>query len=92
MAPREKAAVLAQRCAVLLIDGDEQASAATFSQLRDETAHGAQVCDHPAAAGKTVINMRFDSALLQRIDAAAKRQGISRTAWLHVAAANALDK
>jgi predicted HicB family RNase H-like nuclease len=41
---------------------------------------------------KTVINMRFDSALLQRIDAAAKRQGISRTAWVHVAAANALDE
>jgi hypothetical protein len=37
-------------------------------------------------AGKTVVNLRFDSVLLQRIDAAAKRQGISRTAWLHVAA------
>jgi hypothetical protein len=42
-------------------------------------------------AGKVVVNMRFDGALLQRIDAAAKRQGISRTAWLHVAAANALE-
>ena len=40
---------------------------------------------------KTVVNMRFDSALLQRIDAAAKRQGISRTAWLHVAASKALE-
>jgi hypothetical protein len=43
------------------------------------------------AAGKVVVNMRFDSVLLKRIDAAAKRQGISRTAWLHVAAANALE-
>jgi len=34
--------------------------------------------------------MRFDTALLQRIDRAAKSQGISRTAWLHVAAAKAL--
>jgi hypothetical protein len=42
-------------------------------------------------AGKVVVNMRFDSALLKRIDEAAKRQGISRTAWLHVAAANALE-
>jgi hypothetical protein len=42
-------------------------------------------------AGKTVVNMRFDAPLLARVDAAAKRQGISRTAWLHVAAARALD-
>jgi hypothetical protein len=41
---------------------------------------------------KAVVNMRFDAALLKRIDAAAKRQGISRTAWLHVAASRALDE
>ena len=41
--------------------------------------------------GKAVVNMRFDAALLKRIDAAAKRQGISRTAWLHVAASKALE-
>ena len=40
---------------------------------------------------KAVVNMRFDAALLKRIDAAAKRQGISRTAWLHVAASKALE-
>ena len=40
---------------------------------------------------KTVVNMRFDTALLQRIDAAARRLGISRTAWLHVAASKALE-
>ena len=43
------------------------------------------------AAGKATVNMRFDVALLQRIDAAAKHVGISRTAWLHVAASRALD-
>jgi hypothetical protein len=42
-------------------------------------------------SGKTTVNMRFDAALLQRIDRAAKRQGISRTAWLHVAASKALE-
>ncbi len=42
--------------------------------------------------GKSVVNMRFDSALLKRIDAAAKQQGISRTAWLHVAASKALTE
>jgi hypothetical protein len=42
-------------------------------------------------AGKAVVNMRFDARLLARIDAAARRQGISRTAWLHVAASKALE-
>ena len=44
-----------------------------------------------AEGSKVVVNMRFDAALLQRIDAAAKRLGISRTAWLHVAASKALE-
>lgn len=38
----------------------------------------------------SVVIMRMDANLLQRIDAAAKRQGISRTAWLYVAAWDAL--
>ena len=42
-------------------------------------------------AGKATVNMRFDAALLKRIDRAAKSQGISRTAWLHVAASKALE-
>jgi hypothetical protein len=41
--------------------------------------------------GKAVVNMRFDAALLQRIDRAAKGLGITRTAWLHVAASRALE-
>jgi hypothetical protein len=41
--------------------------------------------------GKMTVNMRFDAALLKRIDRAAKGQGISRTAWLHVAASRALE-
>ena len=43
------------------------------------------------SGGKSVVNLRMDANLLARIDAAAKRQGISRTAWLHVAASKALD-
>lgn len=42
-------------------------------------------------SGKSVVNLRMDGNLLARVDAAAKRQGISRTAWLHVAASKALD-
>jgi len=41
--------------------------------------------------GRKVVNMRFDVALLKRIDEAARSQGISRTAWLHVAASKALE-
>jgi hypothetical protein len=48
--------------------------------------------DATETEAKAVVNMRFDAALLKRIDAAAKRQGISRTAWLHVAASRALDE
>ena len=43
-----------------------------------------------ADPGKAIVNMRFDAGMLARIDAAARRQGISRTAWLHVAASQAL--
>jgi hypothetical protein len=38
------------------------------------------------AAGKTAITLLFDTRVLTRIDTDAKRMGISRTAWLHVAA------
>jgi hypothetical protein len=33
------------------------------------------------AAGRTVVNMKIDNALLRQIDAAARRHGISRTAF-----------
>jgi hypothetical protein len=36
--------------------------------------------------GIATINLRFDTQVLARIDADAKRLGISRTAWLHAAA------
>ena len=35
---------------------------------------------------KVLVYSRFDATLLGRIDADARRLGISRTAWLHVAA------
>jgi hypothetical protein len=41
--------------------------------------------------GIATISLRFDTQVLARIDAAAQRQGISRTAWLHVAASKALE-
>jgi predicted DNA binding CopG/RHH family protein len=38
------------------------------------------------------VMMRFDPGLLRQIDAAAKRRGVSRTAWLHMVASRALDQ
>ena len=43
------------------------------------------------AAKRARVMMRFDPALLARIDTAAKRHGVSRTAWLHMIASRALD-
>jgi hypothetical protein len=44
-----------------------------------------------AAAIKVRVQLKFDSALLARADAAANHQGITRTAWLHRAAFDALE-
>jgi hypothetical protein len=44
-----------------------------------------------AAASKVRVQLRFDSALLARADAAADHQGITRTAWLHRATFDALE-
>ena len=41
---------------------------------------------------KTVVNSRWDTEILRQIDQAARKQGISRTAWLHVAAAEKLTR
>jgi hypothetical protein len=41
--------------------------------------------------GKTTICLRFDARVLASIDADAKRMGITRIAWLHVAADERLE-
>jgi hypothetical protein len=43
-------------------------------------------------AAKTAITLLFDTRVLARIDADAKRLGIGRTAWLHVAAGDRLER
>jgi hypothetical protein len=39
---------------------------------------------------RVVVNLRMQPHLLARIDAEARRLGITRTAWLHIAANRAL--
>lgn len=41
---------------------------------------------------KIQTTLRFDRALLQRIDAAAKHRGISRSAWIQFTVSRALDQ
>jgi hypothetical protein len=41
--------------------------------------------------GKTAITLLFDTRVLARIDADARRLGISRTAWLHFSAGKRLE-
>ncbi len=40
---------------------------------------------------RAVVNMRFDPALLARLDEAAKRRGVNRTAWIHWAVGELLE-
>lgn len=40
---------------------------------------------------KTPIMLRFDGGLLRRVDTAAKRRGISRSAWIAFKVSEALD-
>jgi hypothetical protein len=41
--------------------------------------------------GVAMVTLRFDTQILARVDAAAKRLGMSRTAWLHLAAKGLLE-
>ena len=47
--------------------------------------------DAKAAASKVRVQLKFDRALLARADVAAHRQGVTRTAWLHRTAFDALE-
>ena len=43
-------------------------------------------------APRAATTVRFDAELLARIDSAAKRRGISRSAWIHYTLSRALDE
>ena len=47
--------------------------------------------DKPRAANKTPIMIRFDPALLSKVDTAAQRRGISRSAWIQYVISRAID-
>jgi hypothetical protein len=73
--------------AVKPADAEEKAPAFIAGSTKTAAAE-----PEPAEPAKVVVNLRFDAALLARVDKAAKRQGITRTAWLHRAAFDALGE
>jgi hypothetical protein len=45
-----------------------------------------------AESGKKPILIRFDPEVLKRVDTAARRRGISRSAWIQFTVSRALDQ
>ena len=43
------------------------------------------------AKGRVATMVRFDAALLAKVDAAAKKRGVSRSAWIQVPLSEALE-
>ena len=46
----------------------------------------------PAEERKIMVTLRFDADLLSRIDAAAKRRGVSRSAWIQYNLSGVLEQ
>ncbi len=53
---------------------------------------GKQQDDISPEQSKIVTTLRFDPTLLQQIDQAAKKRGVSRTAWIMMAASRAVEE
>jgi len=48
--------------------------------------------DHERKGKRNPITLRFNPDLLKKVDTAAKRRGISRTAWIQFVVSRALDQ
>jgi hypothetical protein len=72
------------RDAKVITGQDDEKAMQGFSTQLDKTAQG----DAP----KKPVLIRFDPRLLERVDTAAKRRGISRSAWIQFTVSRALDQ
>jgi hypothetical protein len=45
-----------------------------------------------SSRGKTALNVRFNSELLARVDDAARKMCVTRTAWIHMALVKVLNE
>lgn len=62
----------------------------TAEQAADRFIAGASENESPREH-KIATTLRFDANLLARIDSAAKRRGVSRSAWIQYTLSRALD-
>jgi hypothetical protein len=71
---------------------------ATTLQDKDRAAQafissaGQQTAPAEETAKKVPLMVRFDADVLRRVDEAAKRRGISRSAWIQFTVSRALDQ
>lgn len=73
---------------------DPEKAAEAFIQGGTRLPEAGDADRESAATGggrKTPIMLRFNAELLRRVDAAAKRRGISRSAWIAFKVSEALD-
>src|SRR3546814_6367015 len=66
------------------IAGAAKPKAEPIATEADEAGQGAE-------PRKSPVMLRFDRALLAKVDAAAKRRGLSRSAWIQFTVSRALD-
>lgn len=57
----------------------------------DEFITGGRASAGEKSGKRVAAIVRFDPSLLQRVDAAAKKRGVSRAAWLQFVVSRALD-
>jgi hypothetical protein len=70
-------------------------SAAVADQAAEKFISGAGTPPTPAPdeeRRRVPAMIRFDAALLERVDRAAKRRGVSRSAWVQFTISRALDQ
>lgn len=70
---------------------DPNKAAEAFIQGAGGTAPAPETREAADRGRKTPIMLRFDAGLLRRVDTAAKRRGISRSAWIAFKVSEALD-
>jgi hypothetical protein len=71
---------------------DKEDAAAKFIEGAPSGVHVVPPSDETPAAGKrTPAMIQFDTTLLARVDRAAKRRGVSRSAWVAFTLSKALD-
>jgi hypothetical protein len=82
----ELLAVVEQRTAEI----DDRAATSSAASVASSGPVRATPTPQDDDTGTATISLRFDTQMLSRVDAAARRLTISRTAWLHFAAGELL--